>query len=333
MMHKINVEARMFFENEIAVGRAFIIERIVGDRGKRCLQPGQPLERGLRARIFFAVERETAVLAGNRHQALVEMSALDCGCRPLLALEAEFVDNLARDALKRRHRIGANALMRLRMPGAQAKITVVHHERALAATAFHRHHLGAAGDHEILRAGHDRIGGHVDAGDTGTAKAIQRDAAGAHVVAGIERRHPPEITALRTALGTGAPDDIVDIGGVDAGAIGKRAQYGGAELLRMDACQCALAGLADAARCPACVDDQRVNHGVSFGFSEPVDWLHLQPIKCQSQFTRRHIRTPPICPPINPVQSTLAPVALTISPQREYSLLMKAANPSGPAVR
>src|SRR5260221_13711986 len=43
----------------------------------------------------------------------------------------------------------------------------------------------------------------------------------------------------------------------------------------MDACQCALAGLADAARRPACVDDQRVSHGVSFtdfftDFLEPV---------------------------------------------------------------
>ena len=191
------------------------------------------------------------------------MAALDGGRRPLLAFEAEFIDILPRDAFQRRHRVGADALMRLRMPGAQAKIAVVHHERPLAAAAFHRHHLGAAGDHEILGARHDGIGRHVDAGDAGTAEPIQRDGAGAHVIAGIERRHPAEIAALLAALRTGAPDDVVDIGGIDAGAIGQRAQYRCAELLRMDARQGALAGLADAPRRPACVDDQRVNHGVS----------------------------------------------------------------------
>ena len=190
------------------------------------------------------------------------MAALDGGRRPLLAFEAELIDILPRDAFQRRHRIGADALMRLRMLGAQAKIAVVHHERPLAAAAFHRHHLGAAGDHEILRARHDRVGRHVDAGNAGTAKSIQRHGAGAHVIAGIERRHPSEIAALLAALRAGTPDDVVDIGGIDAGAIGQRAQYRGAELLRMDARQGALAGLADAPRRPACVDDQRVNHGV-----------------------------------------------------------------------
>ena len=72
------------------------------------------------------------------------MSALDGGRRPLLALEAEFIDVLPRNTFKRRHRVGADALMRLRMPGAQAKIAVVHHERPLAAATFHRHHLGTA---------------------------------------------------------------------------------------------------------------------------------------------------------------------------------------------
>ena len=85
--------------------------------------------------------------------------------------------------------------------------------------------------------------------------------AGAHVIAGVERRHPAEIAALLAALRTGAPDDVVDVSGIDAGAIGQRAQYRGAELLRMDARQGALAGLADAPRRPACIDDQRVNHG------------------------------------------------------------------------
>ena len=209
------------------------------------------------------------------------MTALDGGCRTFLALEPELIDILPRDAFERCDRIRADTLMRLRVPGTQAKIAGVHHERPLAATAFHRHHLGAAGDHQILGTRHDRVCGHVNGGNTGTAEAIQRDAAGADVVAGVKRRHPSEIAALRTALGTGAPDDVVDLSGIDAGAVRQRAQYGGAELLRMNARQRALAGLADAARCPAGVDDQRVSHGVFLGF---VDLSHLRPIAAQCQF-------------------------------------------------
>jgi hypothetical protein len=82
----------MFFEDQAAVGRTLVVERIIGDRGKSGFQPGQPFERGLQSRIFLSVERETAVLMGNRHQALVEIAALDGGCRPLLALEAQFID-------------------------------------------------------------------------------------------------------------------------------------------------------------------------------------------------------------------------------------------------
>ena len=163
-------------QDELAIGRALVVERIVRNRRESGLQAGQPFQRGLRPRIFLAVERKAAVLAIDRHEALVEMAALDGSRRPLLAFEAELIDILPRNAFERRDRIGADALMRLRMPGAQAQIAVVHHERPLAAPAFHRHHLGAAGDHEILGARHDGIGRHVDAGDAGSAEPIQRDA-------------------------------------------------------------------------------------------------------------------------------------------------------------
>src|SRR6185312_17330595 len=112
-------------------------------------------------------------------------------------------------------------------PGAEAEVARVHHERSDAAAAFHGHHLGTARDHQILRARHDGIGGHGDAGDAGTAETVECDPAGADIVAGVERRHAPEIATLRSELCGGAPDDVVDIGGVDAGALGQRPQYGG----------------------------------------------------------------------------------------------------------
>src|SRR6185436_7301368 len=76
-----------------------------------------------------------------------------------------------------------------------------------------------------------------------------------------ERRHAPEIAALGGHLRAAAPEDVLDLCGVDSGALGQRAQHGGAELLRMDTRQRSLAGLAYSARRPACVDDQCVSHG------------------------------------------------------------------------
>jgi hypothetical protein len=43
----------------------------------------------------------------------------------------------------------------------------------------------------------------------------------------------------------------------------------------MDTRQGALAGLADAPRRPACINDQRVNHGF---FLRSIDWEYLLPI-------------------------------------------------------
>ena len=80
------------------------------------------------------------------------------------------------------------------------------------------------------------------------------------VVAGVERRHPPEVAALRPALGTGAPDDVLDVSGIDPATISRTPARRRTQLLRMDAGKSALAGLADAPRRSAGVDDQRVNH-------------------------------------------------------------------------
>ena len=279
MMHELDVEVGIFVEDQLAIGRALVIERIVGDRRERRLELRQRFHRGGRPRILLAVERKAAVLAIDGHEALLEVAALDGGVRTLLAFEPERVDVLPRDAFHGRDRIGADALMRLRMPGAQAQIAGVHHHRTAAATALHRHHLATAGDDEVLGAGHDGGGRHVDAGDARPAEAIERDRAGTHVIAGIERGHASEIAALGRDLGAAAPEDVFDVSGVDAGALGQRAQHGGAELLRMDARQRALAGLADAARGPACVDDQCVSHGAFLWF---LCWRHLSEVSGRS---------------------------------------------------
>ncbi|MGY3357184.1 hypothetical protein ACVWZK_003847 [Bradyrhizobium sp. GM0.4] len=108
--------------------------------------------------------------------------------------------------------------------------------------------------------GHDRACGHVDGGDAGAAEAVERYGTRAHVVAGVQRRHAAEIAALRCDLRAAAPDDVVDVGGVDAGARRERAQHGCSQLLRMNARERPLAGLANAPRGPAGIDDECVDH-------------------------------------------------------------------------
>ena len=120
------------------------------------------------------------------------------------------------------------------MPCAKPKVSGIHQHRALTAPSLHGHQFGAARDDQILQARHDRGRRHVDAGDAGAAKPVERDATGAHVIPRIQGRHPAEVAALLGHLCAGAPDDVVDIAGIDPGPIGERAQYCGAQLLRMD---------------------------------------------------------------------------------------------------
>src|SRR4029077_20561576 len=110
MMYEIDIEIGIFFQDEIAIGRALVVERIIRHRSEGRLEAGKPFERGLRPRIFFTVEREAAVLAMDRYQAFVEMTALDGGCRTFLALEPELIDILPRDAFERCDRIRADTL-------------------------------------------------------------------------------------------------------------------------------------------------------------------------------------------------------------------------------
>jgi hypothetical protein len=130
-----------------------------------------------------------------------------------------------------------------------------------------RHHLGAAADHEVLHARHDRVGRDVGGGDARAAEAVEGHAAGPDVVAGVERRHPPEVAALLAHLRAGAPDHVVDIGGVEVVALGESLEHGAAEVLGVQVRQSALALLADATRGPAGVDDQCVRHGRQHGAS------------------------------------------------------------------
>ena len=131
---------------------------------------------------------------------------------------------------------------------------VLHHRRG------QRHHLGAAGDHEVFHPAHDLRRGEVHRGNPAAAEPVERRPARLDVIARIERRHPPEIAALLAALRRGRPDDVVDIGGIQLVSLGNRLQDGRGEMLGVHVRKRALAGLADTARGTDGVDDQCLGH-------------------------------------------------------------------------
>ena len=252
----------MLFTDQAAVGRALVVQRYVGHGREGRLQSRKTFRGGAGTREFLLVEGEAAVLVVDRHEALIEMAVPDRVVGALLALQRQGVDVFAGDAFEGGDGVGADALVRLRVPRAQAQVAVVHHRRRRRVGCRGRvaHHLGAAGDDQVFHAAHDLGGGEVHAGDAGAAEAVEGDAAGLDVVAGVERRHTAEVRALLAALAGGAPDDVVDVGGVEVVPLGKRLQHRGGELLRVDVGERALADLADPAGRADRVDDQSFSH-------------------------------------------------------------------------
>jgi hypothetical protein len=128
-----------------------------------------------------------------------------------------------------------------------------------------RHHLGTAGDHEVVHPRHHAVGGEVGGGDPRTAEPVERDATGLDVITRIESGHAAEVARLLLDLGAGAPHDVVHIGGVEAVAFGQRLQHRGPHVLGVEVGETALAQLARPAGSAAGVDNEGVGHGFSSG--------------------------------------------------------------------
>ena len=262
MVDVVDLEIRIDLVDQLAEGRALLVQLEVSDLGERRLQFGKPFTGRVRAWELFVVQQQLAVMVIDRHQRLVEMTVLDRVVGALLAHKGQVVHRLAVDAFEGRNRIGAHALVWLRVHVAQVLVAAVE-ERGhglMARLAVERHHFRAAGDHEVFHAGHDVGRGDVHRGDARAAEAVQRHTGGAHVVARIKRSHAAEVTGLLAALGRGAPNDVVHVFGLQIVALGKRLENGGTEMLRMALPQSTLPGLTDGPRGAARIDDPCFRH-------------------------------------------------------------------------
>ena len=99
--------------------------------------------------------------------------------------------------------------------------------------------------------------------ETAPAEAVQRDAAGAHVEAGVERGHTADVAPLPAYLYARAPDDVVDVPGIDSVALVQRSQHRGAQNLRVQIGQRPLADLPIPRGVLQRADDPGLGHVVS----------------------------------------------------------------------
>src|SRR6266403_1890793 len=263
VVDELNIKVGELVADQTAKSSPAGVDGEVGHGLERRFEAGKPLERRLRSRKFLMVEGQRAVVMIDGHQASAEMPASYGARGTLLALVRQCIEILTRNFLERGDGVGANTLIRLRVERAQMQIPVVEHIGAIfgaAARGGERHHLGTAGDDQILEARHDRGCRHVDRGDAGSAEAIECHAACALVIAGIERRHATQIVALLASLRVRTPDDVVHLRGVDAGALRKRLEDGRAEAMRMDVGERSFSDLTDSTGRAARIDDERVSH-------------------------------------------------------------------------
>ena len=124
-------------------------------------------------------------------------------------------------------------------------------------------HFGAAGDNHIFQPRHDHARGEIHGCDSRATETVEGNAARPDVISGVKCCHAPKITALRAALSTCAPDDIVYFRGGKVVAIGNGTQHRRRQLLRVHIGQRAFTHLADTPRGANTIDNPRFGHVVS----------------------------------------------------------------------
>ena len=98
-----------------------------------------------------------------------------------------------------------------------------------------RHRFDAAADEHVAVADGDRVGGGVDRLQPGAAQPIDGQAADLDREAGQEHGHPRDVPVVLAGLVGAAEDDVLDEGGVDAGAVDDGAQHERRQVVGSDA--------------------------------------------------------------------------------------------------
>ena len=233
--------------------------------GEGGLELGERLDGGAGAGVLVLVEEGLALEIDDGEQALGEAVLLDRLLGLVLAVEGEGVAVGAGEALDGGDEVGRDALRHLGELLPQVHVVAVD-AAPVGAHRHARHALDAAGDDQLLLAGHHAHGREVERLGARAAEAVQGHARGGVGPAGGEHGVAAHVGALLADLADAADDDVFDVLRAQAGTAGELVQDLGEQLLGVHARKSALAGLAAAARGPDRIEDEDVTHGGYLAF-------------------------------------------------------------------
>jgi len=264
MVDVVDLQVRIGGLHQTAEGQALLIQRHVIEGGEGGFQLTQALQGGLGPGVFLIVEGQAAVVMEDRDQALGEVAIGQGVGRPALAFQGQLVHVVPGEAFQGGDHVAADALVGLGVDFPQVGVQRIQGRAGLALQGRAvGHALNAAGDDQVLGAGHDAHGRQIDRREARAAETVKAHAWSAHVKAGVQGRHAGDAGALLAALGAATGDDVVDLGGVEAIAIGQGLSDCRQNSLRVDIGQSPLVDLADSARRAGNVDDPGFTHSLA----------------------------------------------------------------------
>ena len=220
---------------------------LLAHRGEGGLERAQRLHRGFGTHMFVMVEDDLAHHVANGDDRFGEAALVPRHLGALLALDGIGVGIVAADAEFGGDDVRANALGR---EIGFVRDRRVHGERAAIRRHGHAAHgFDAATDGEQGFARQYFRSGDVDGFEAGGAEAVDLDAWRGEGIIGVEDGGAGDVRPLLTDRRDAAQNDVVDIDGVDRGAIADRLQHLGRELDRGDFVQRTVR-LAPATGCP-----------------------------------------------------------------------------------
>ena len=181
---------------------------VLAHHRERRLELPERLHRRARTDELVVVEHDVVVDVQHRHDRVREPALGLRGRGAVLGADGVGIDVVAAEALDGRDQVGADPLRHERRVVVRLR---VHRPRAAVGAHRHaRHRLDAAGQHEVLPAGRDLLGGDVDGLQAGGAEAVELDARDGLRQPGLDRGGLGDVGALVADRRHAAEHDVVD---------------------------------------------------------------------------------------------------------------------------
>jgi hypothetical protein len=195
----------------------------LADRGERRLQAAERLDGGAGTDELVVVQDDLVVDVEHRDDRVGKAAVGLRGGGALLRADGVGVDVVAAEVLDGGDEVGADPLGHER--GVIGGLGVHRPGAAVRAHGNAAHRLHAAGEHEVLPAGGDLLGGDVDGLQARGAEAVELDAGDGVGQPGLDGGRLGDVGALVADRRHAAEHDVVDAGGVELGVAAERLMH------------------------------------------------------------------------------------------------------------